>query len=112
MVVLLFMTLVASSVCQGFIAQETKAGGLNRENSMRIAVLTIISVSMGLLLYYVASFGIEMYEYTKLDFYDYGDITAQGIIYFGAKLVGVMTVAEGAIHALICIALGVKNTNQ
>ena len=112
MIILLFLTVVVCSVCQSYIAKETNGGGLNHENSKLVILGTTISVSMGLLLYYFASFGIEMYEENSLDFYDYGKITTQGIMYFAAKLVGAITVAESAINALVCMTLGLKKTNQ
>lgn len=112
MFILLFVAMVACSVCQSYIAKETNAGGLNSDNSKLIIVGTTISVSIGLLLYFIASFGMEMYEHNELDFYDYGKITMQGVLYLGAKMCGAIVVAESVINALVCIALGVKNTEN
>lgn len=103
---------VASSVCQYLITGETKAGGLNQENSQSVIFLAGISVLIGLLLYYLGSFGIEMYEDNTLDFYDYGKITAEGVEYFALRLLGAVTVALTFIEVLVCIAVGLKNKEE
>lgn len=100
---------VVSSVCQYLVVKENKAGGLNQENSTSVVTVTLISIASGLLLYYLASFGIELYDDNRLDFYEYGEITAQGVEYFATRLVGAIIVAESVINVLVCIALGLKN---
>lgn len=103
---------IVSGVCQYLVVKENQAGGMNQENSTSVVTVTIISIASGLLLYYLASFGIEMYGNNKLDFYDYGEITPQGVEYFATRLVGAILVVESVINVLVCIALGLKNKND
>ena len=103
---------VASAVCQYLITMETKAGGLKQENGQMVILVAGISIMIGLLLYYLGSFGIEMYGENRLDFYYYGEITTQGVEYFALRLLGAIIVAETVIEVLVCIAVGLKNKND
>lgn len=97
--ILFFVAAIVGGLCNILVNGALNDNGALSKEQKRMAIIAImVEAVVGILLCWIVDFNIQFYEYNELDFYDYGDITPDGILYFCVKLLGAVEI----VTAMIC----------
>lgn len=107
--ILFVAAMVVCAICEGVAYSTYKNDVLNKEERILAVVVITVEVAVGILLCWIVEFGIQFYDSTDIDFWNYGKITSEGILYFGMKLCGAISIASAAILAGAIAVKDIRN---
>ena len=104
MLVVFVLGILDSGVAINIAHQMSNLEG--KERAVQGAYL--VSLLAGIILYGIASFTIQQYDNTRLDFWSHGKITAEGVVYVGMEICGVIIVIETFLDILFMVVKDIK----